>query len=61
LLQGADGRVQGSQLTLGAITPEGQHLQFALLMAAAVGIAVIDTAATADRGKHRKRDQGSTF
>jgi len=35
-LQGADGGVDRSQLALDAVAPEDQHLQFALLMPAAV-------------------------
>jgi len=35
-LQGADGGIDGGQLTFEAITPEGQHLQFPFLMPAAV-------------------------
>jgi hypothetical protein len=61
LLQGADRRVERCQLALGAITPEGQHLQLALLMASAVSIGVVETAAAADWGKHHRRDQGSPF
>jgi hypothetical protein len=60
LFQGADRRIQGCQLPLSAITPEGEHLELALLMATALVVAVID-AATADREEHRNGEQGSVF
>jgi hypothetical protein len=60
LLQGADRRIQGGQLPLSAITPEGEHLEFALLMAATVGIAVV-RATTADREEHRSGHRGPVF
>jgi hypothetical protein len=60
LLQGADRRIQGGQLALSAITPEGEHLELALLMAATVGIAVV-RATTADRKEHHSGHQGPVF
>jgi len=61
LLQGADGRIQGRQLPLGAITPEGEHLELALLMATTESFAVVQAAAAANGGEHHNRDHGSEF
>jgi len=48
-------------LPLGAITPEGEHLELALLMATTESFAVVQAAAAANGGEHHNRDHGSEF
>jgi hypothetical protein len=56
-LQGADGRIDGGQLTLQPIAPERQCLVFALLMAAAALGGIAPIGATKEGREHGKMAQ----
>ena len=61
LLQGADRRIDGSELPFDAVTPEAQHPQLALLVATKSRRTVTRVAAAAKGGEHGKLGKAPRF